>query len=78
MWKGKFIIRFKNNGQIFNFFGTIQFIFISIEGRHAILENLITSFGHKFTTLKSLSITRWAHSAKVETSVKTTIYYIGR
>lgn len=63
----------KNDRCIFNFFGTIQFIYSFIEGtpkRHAILENIIASFGHKFRTLKSLSTTRWACRAEVVTSVK--------
>jgi len=54
--------RFKNNRCIFNFFGTIQFIYIFIEGsptRHAVLEKIIAaSFGQKFATLKSLSTTK--------------------
>jgi len=53
----------KNNRCIFNFFGTIQFIYSFIKEsftRYAILEKIIASFSQKFVTLKSLSTTRWA------------------
>jgi hypothetical protein len=63
----------KNSRCIFNFFGTIQFIYSFIEGsptRHAILENIIASSSHKFRTLKSLSTTRWACRAEAVNSVK--------
>ncbi|KAF0711002.1 zinc finger MYM-type protein 1-like, partial [Aphis craccivora] len=63
----------KNSRCIFNFFGTIQFIYSFIEispTRHAILENIIASSGYKFRTLKSLSTTRWACRAEAVNSVK--------
>jgi len=61
------------------YFDTIQFIYIFIEGsptRHGILENIIASwsFGYKCTTLKSLSTTTWYCMAEAVTSVKTTMH----
>lgn len=59
----------KNIRCIFNFFRTLQFIYSLIEGssiRHVILENIITSFDHKYKTLKS----RWVCWVETVNSVK--------
>lgn len=69
----------KNIRCIFNFVGTIQFIYSFIEGsptRHAILENIIESSGHKFRTLKSLSTNRWACRAEAVNNVKINYFAI--
>jgi len=52
-----------NNRLIFNFLGTVQFIYNFIEGspmRHAVLERVALETGSLLKSLKSCSITRWA------------------
>ncbi|XP_025421525.1 zinc finger MYM-type protein 1-like [Sipha flava] len=63
---------FKRNRLVFNFFGTIQFIYNFIESsamRHAILEKISKDVGIKLITLKSCSITHWACRAEAVKSV---------
>ncbi|XP_022178868.1 zinc finger MYM-type protein 1-like [Myzus persicae] len=60
------------NKLVFNFFGTIQFIYNFIESsamRHAILEKISKDVGIKLLTLKSCSITRWVCRAEAVKSV---------
>lgn len=57
----------KQNRLIFNFLGTVQFIYNFIENspmRHATLEKVAKETGDKLHTLKSCSNTRWACRAE--------------
>lgn len=57
----------KQNRLIFNFLGTVQFIYNFIESspmRHATLEKVTKETGDKLHTLKSCSNTRWACRAE--------------
>lgn len=62
------------NPLIFDFLGTIQFVFTFIEGspgRHAVFENILKEVGGlRAPSLKSLSTTRWACRAEAVSSVK--------
>lgn len=62
-----------NNRLIFNFLGTIQFIYNFIEGspmRHAVLEKVALETGSYLKSLKSCSITRWACRSEAVSAVK--------
>ncbi|XP_050056135.1 zinc finger MYM-type protein 1-like [Aphis gossypii] len=62
-----------NNRLIFNFLGTIQFIYNFIEGspmRHAVLEKFALETGSHLKSLKSCSITRWACRSEAVSAVK--------
>ncbi|KAL4141580.1 hypothetical protein QTP88_004197 [Uroleucon formosanum] len=62
-----------NNRLIFNFLGTIQFIYNFIEGspmRHAILQKVALEAGSHLKSLKSCSITRWACRSEAVSAVK--------
>ncbi|XP_022170520.1 zinc finger MYM-type protein 1-like [Myzus persicae] len=57
----------KQNRLVFNFLGTVQFIYNFIESspmRHATLEKVAKETGDKLHTLKSCSNTRWACRAE--------------
>jgi len=61
------------NKCIFDFLGTIQFIYSFIEGspiRHAVFEWFAKLDGAKIQTLKSMSQTRWACRAEAVNVVK--------
>jgi len=63
----------KNSSLIFDFLGTVQFVYIFLESspiRHAVLENIAKESGQWFLTLKSLSTTRWACRAEAVSSIK--------
>ncbi|KAL4118930.1 hypothetical protein QTP88_011808 [Uroleucon formosanum] len=62
-----------NNRLIFNFLGTIQFIYNFIEGspmRHAILQKVALEAGSHLKSLKSCSITHWACRSEAVSAVK--------
>lgn len=51
----------------FDFFRSIQMIFVFVEGspiRHSVLENISQQTNNKLKTLKSLSTTRWECRSK--------------
>lgn len=57
----------KKNRLVFNFFGTIQFIYNFIEGsptQHATLMKIAQKTNVKLITIKSCSTTRWACRAE--------------
>lgn len=61
------------NRCVFDFLGTIQFIYSFIEGspiRHAVFEKFAKVNGAKVHTLKSMSQTRWACRAEAVNAVK--------
>jgi len=63
----------KNSSLIFDFLGTVQFVYTFLESspiRHAVLENIAKESGQRFITLKSLSTTRWACRAEAVSSIK--------
>ncbi|CAI6354123.1 unnamed protein product [Macrosiphum euphorbiae] len=63
----------KNSSLIFDFLGTVQFVYTFLENsaiRHAVLENIAKESGQRFLTLKSLSTTRWACRAEAVSSIK--------
>lgn len=66
----------KNNQQnkmVFDFLGTVQFIYSYIEGspiRHAIFERIAKENGSKLHTLKSSSQTRWACRSEAVKAIK--------
>ncbi|KAL4091829.1 hypothetical protein QTP88_026451 [Uroleucon formosanum] len=61
------------NKCVFDFLGTVQFIYSFIEGspiRHAVFERFAKLDGAKVRTLKSMSQTRWACRADAVNAVK--------
>jgi len=61
------------NKCVFDFLGTVQFIYSFIEGspiRHAVFERFAKLEGAKVQTLKSMSQTRWACRAEAINAVK--------
>ncbi|XP_060863377.1 zinc finger MYM-type protein 1-like [Metopolophium dirhodum] len=61
------------NKCVFDFLGTVQFIYSFIEGspiRHAVFEKFAKLDGAKVQTLKSMSQTRWACRADAVNAVK--------
>ncbi|XP_025192695.1 zinc finger MYM-type protein 1-like [Melanaphis sacchari] len=61
------------NKCVFDFLGTVQFIYSFIEGspiRHAVFERFAKLDGAKVQTLKSMSQTRWACRADAVNAVK--------
>jgi len=63
----------RSNCIVFDFFGTIQFLYAFIEAsciRHSILETVANQINLKLKTLKSISTTRWACRYEAVAAVK--------
>lgn len=61
------------NQVVFNFLGSVQFLYSFIEGsptRHAIFENIAKEHGSNLQTLKSCSTIRWACRSEAVNAVK--------
>lgn len=68
--KGK---ELKKDRIVFNFLGTVQFVYSYIEGspmRHATFEKISKEHGSSVQSLKSCSTTRWACRAEAVSAVK--------
>ena len=63
----------KENGIVFDCFGTIQFLYSFIEGspsRHAVFESVVVRGGDRLKALKTLSTTRWAARSEAVSAVR--------
>lgn len=63
----------KKDRTVFNFLGTVQFVYSFIEGspmRHAVFEKISKENGGSVQTLKSCSTTRWACRAEAVSAIK--------
>lgn len=69
----------KQNRIVFDFLGTVQFIYSFIESsptRHAVFEQIAKENGSILKTLKSCSTTRWACRAEAVNSIKSNYYVL--